>query len=109
MAYLIVDPNLYLITLDQKLPGFKLEVSLASLDRIMPLDSSMICFGHYGFGKDVKAALKGARDQLSFWVEVVRSELAEGEENLENRVIAILKKEDAAFAIIKYLAEFNIF
>jgi len=65
----------------------------------------MICFGHYGFRKDVKDALKGARDQLSFWVEVVRSELAKGEENLENRVIAILKKEDAGFAIIKYLAE----
>jgi len=86
-------------------PRFKLEISLASLDRIMTLDTSMICFGHYGFRKDVKAALKGARDQLSFWVEVVRQELAKGEDNLKNRVIAILEKEDPAFANIKYLAE----
>ena len=71
----------------------------------MPLDASMICFGHYGFREDVKVALKEARDQLSFWVEVVRSQLGKGEDHLEDRIIAILKKEDAAFANIKYLAD----
>lgn len=86
-------------------PRFKLEISLASLDRIMPLDASMICFGHYGFREDVKAALKEARDQLSLWVEVVRRQLEKGEQNLIDRTIATLKKEDAAFANIKYLAE----
>jgi glyoxylase-like metal-dependent hydrolase (beta-lactamase superfamily II) len=86
-------------------PKFKLEISLASLDRIMSLDSSMICFGHYGFREDVKAALKEAREQLILWVEVVRSQLENGEENLKDRIIATLKKEDAAFANIKYLAD----
>ncbi|MBI9091337.1 MAG: MBL fold metallo-hydrolase [Desulfobacterium sp.] len=86
-------------------PRFKLEMSLASLDRIIPLDTAMICYGHYGFREDVKAALKAARGQLLFWVEVVRSQLEKGEGNLKERIIATLKKEDAAFANMKYLAE----
>jgi hypothetical protein len=39
----------------------------------------MICFGHYGFRKDVKASLKRAREQLSLWVEIVQNQLEKGD------------------------------
>lgn len=86
-------------------PKFKLETSLASLDRIIPLEASMICFGHYGFRKDVKATLKRSREQLTLWVEIVQNQLEKGEKNLKNKIIATLKKEDAAFANMTYLPE----
>jgi len=78
-------------------PRFKLEISLASLDKAMALEPEVICFGHYGYRKDAMTAMKSARDQLILWTETVRGELAKGDNDLKNRVISILKAKDAAF------------
>lgn len=86
-------------------PRFELETSLSSLDKVIALDFSMICFGHYGFRTDGKKALEDSRKQLSLWVEVVKNQMKKGQENLEDRIIASLKMQDPAFANIKYLPE----
>lgn len=86
-------------------PIFKLKTSLSSIDRIMALDVSMICFGHYGFRTDVKQALTTAQSQLLNWVEMVKNQLEKGEDNLDKRIIEGLKTKDPSFANITYLPE----
>ena len=86
-------------------PRFKLKTSVSSLDRIIPLDSDMICFGHYGYRTDVKPVLKEARNQLCLWVETVKDQMEMGEKNLKDRIITTLKKVDPLFANVKYLPE----
>ena len=86
-------------------PRFKLKTSLASIDKVIPLDISMICFGHHGFRTDTKAALKEARGQLLIWIEIIKKQLKNGKQNLTARTITALKNEDSAFANIKYLPE----
>lgn len=86
-------------------PRFKLQTSLDSIDKVIPLDVSTICFGHYGFRTDAKSALKEGRDQLLIWIEIIKKQLKSGPQNLTDRTINDLKNEDAAFANIKYLPE----
>lgn len=86
-------------------PKFKLKTSLDSIDKVLSLDISVICFGHYGFRTDVKSALTNARMQLRLWIEIIRNQLQKGHQRLIDRTIEILKIEDSAFANIKYMPE----
>ncbi len=86
-------------------PRFKLKTSLNSIDKIVPLDISLICYGHYGFRTDAKTALKEGRDQLLVWIKIIKKQLKYGNQNLINRTVEALRKEDSAFANIKYLPE----
>ena len=79
-------------------PRFNLEISLASLDRAMALAPEIICFGHFGYRKDAMSAMKNARDQLILWTETIGEELVKGDQDLESRIIAVLKTRDPIFA-----------
>ncbi|MCP4756127.1 MAG: MBL fold metallo-hydrolase [Proteobacteria bacterium] len=86
-------------------PVFKLEISLASLDKAIALQPEIVCFGHYGFRKDAAEAMKTAREQLLLWTEVAREQLSDGQEDLEERIFEALLKNDPVFANFKYLDE----
>lgn len=79
-------------------PRFKLEISLASIDRVIALNPGIICFGHYGYSSDPGPFLQQARRQLLLWTDTVREELQKDREGLDERVIASLKQTDPAFA-----------
>lgn len=86
-------------------PRFKPDIFLASIDRILQLDASMVCFGHHGFRTDVQTALKNAKAQLLLWIDIVRDKIKkEGEKDLVERTIPVLKGRDTAFANIKHLS-----
>lgn len=86
-------------------PVFNLETSLASLDRLMPLKASWMCYGHFGYRPSVTSALQEARDQLLLWVAVARQHLGAEPEVSNTEIIATLKKTDAAFALMDCLDE----
>ncbi len=92
----VMDENIYARPATP--PRFKLEISLASLDKAIALAPDVICFGHYGYRKDALTAMKSARQQLILWTETVREELFQGPENLKARVIRTLKSKDPTFA-----------
>ncbi len=79
-------------------PRFKLEISLESLDKAIALDPGVICFGHYGYRKDPMTAMQSAREQLILWTDTIREELAKGKDDLEARIVSVLKSRDPAFA-----------
>lgn len=84
-------------------PRFRLEKSLASLDKAASLKPDIICFGHYGWRKDAGEAMKTAREQLVLWTETVKEQFGKGEDNLDNRIIKVLLENDPVFANYKYL------
>ena len=86
-------------------PKFILEISLASLDKIIALEPKTICYGHYSFRIDGLKAVKAAREQIVLWVETVREQIAEGERNWEERTILALMEKDKVFANYQYLEE----
>ena len=97
----VMDQNIY--TRPATPPRFKLEISLASLDKAIALAPDVICFGHYGYRKDALAAMQSAREQLILWTETVREELSQGSENLKARVIKTLTAKDPAFANLELI------
>jgi len=86
-------------------PRFKLETSLASLDRAMALAPEIICYGHFGYRKDPQPAMQSARKQLILWTDTIREAQIAGGEELESRIIATLKERDPAFANLDHLEQ----
>ncbi|MBF0235798.1 MAG: MBL fold metallo-hydrolase [Desulfamplus sp.] len=86
-------------------PRFKLKTSLDSIDKVIALNVSMICFGHYGFRTDTKAAFTNARNQLLLWIEIIRDQIQKGDQNFIDRTIEALKDEDTTFANLRYMSE----
>jgi glyoxylase-like metal-dependent hydrolase (beta-lactamase superfamily II) len=84
-------------------PRFRLETSLASLDRVIAEKPGMICFGHHGHRRDAMAALQMARTQLLQWTAIVREELSSGTEGLDQRIVERLRHSDDAFALFERL------
>ncbi len=84
-------------------PRFRLEIWLESLERVSSRESEIICYGHYGFRRDVSQALTSAGEQLSLWTEVMKEHLASGDDNLNKRVIQSLMERDKLFANYQYL------
>jgi glyoxylase-like metal-dependent hydrolase (beta-lactamase superfamily II) len=54
-------------------PDFDLEESLATVDRLLALDPSVVCYGHFGARTDARAALETYRGVLPEWVAAVES------------------------------------
>ena len=84
-------------------PKFKLETCLASLERVMVRKPEIICYGHYGLNKEASKALISARRQLLLWTEVIKEQLADGTEDIEDRVIERLMEKDKTFSNYQYL------
>ncbi len=55
-------------------PQFKLETTVASIDRLIDTDPAAICYGHLGKRAHAGFLLRRQIDQLFFWKEVVADE-----------------------------------
>jgi glyoxylase-like metal-dependent hydrolase (beta-lactamase superfamily II) len=85
-------------------PKFVLEISLASLDKVLARKPKLLCNGHFGIRQDACRFLSLAREQLELWTEEVEEALASGgAENLSARVMERLMEKDAIFSNFKYL------
>ncbi|MGB9866794.1 MAG: MBL fold metallo-hydrolase [Bacillota bacterium] len=56
-------------------PRFFLEVTLSSLEQLMKLGASLICYGHCGFSRHPEHLMAMHRQQLLLWREVIQEQL----------------------------------
>ena len=59
-------------------PPFKLEETIASLDKLIALSPEKICYGHFGCYDEGLKRLKSYRDKLLSWHEIVNSRAKKG-------------------------------
>ncbi|HTZ40950.1 MAG TPA: MBL fold metallo-hydrolase [Syntrophales bacterium] len=57
--------------------GFDYPAYRRSLERMRSIDSSLLCFGHYGYTRDARKALDLALGQLDLWIAVARKHAGE--------------------------------
>lgn len=84
-------------------PPFDMEVSLASLDRLIAFAPDKICFGHFGCYDDAVTRMKTARQQMVTWYETINAAAAAGKEPEE--ILDQLRKEDSALEFLSGLDE----
>jgi glyoxylase-like metal-dependent hydrolase (beta-lactamase superfamily II) len=75
-------------------PPFKLEVTTASIDRLIALKPARLCYGHFGCYGDAGNRLKRYRDKLIVWHDVVKLEASNGKPPQEILLVLIEKDSD---------------
>ena len=83
-------------------PPFKLEETLASIDKLIALKPRRLCYGHFGCYDNAPERLRFVRQKLLEWYEIVNSAAREGN-NLED-ILAILREKDKS---LDYLERLN--
>jgi glyoxylase-like metal-dependent hydrolase (beta-lactamase superfamily II) len=73
-------------------PPFKLEETLASIDRLIALQPRMLCYGHFGCYGNAVERLRLARSKLLTWHEIVGS-AARGGTGAEE-ILVLLRGKD---------------
>ncbi|HHV79767.1 MAG TPA: MBL fold metallo-hydrolase [Firmicutes bacterium] len=61
-------------------PKFLFDVTMASLNTLIGLEASVVCYGHIGFSSHPNSLLRLHREQLFLWRDVVNTEAREGHE-----------------------------
>ncbi len=79
-------------------PPFKLEDTLASIDRLIGLEPEKICYGHFGCFDDGLARLKHYKEKLLLWYETVKAEISRGTGPEE--ILPALKQKDRDLAYL---------
>jgi len=79
-------------------PRFFFDIYLKSIDRLLDLDDQPIRFGHFGKAEASHPLLKLHRDQILLWRDLVRGEVMKGDEDLINRCLDVLLKQDPNLA-----------
>jgi len=75
-------------------PRFFMEAFLASLEKLLALESRTLCYGHFGAAENSRDMLQRFRLQLLRWENIIRGELSKGEKDLVSRCMAILLEKD---------------
>ena len=82
-------------------PPFKLEETLASIDRLIELEPHKICYGHFGCYDNGLARLKLYKEKILLWYEVVKSEISSG--TRPESILPLLKQKDGELAYLDKL------
>jgi len=91
-------------------PGFNLELSLDTLEKLISLDASIIYFAHFGATNKVQEKLQLAMDKLRDWGDIVvkamkASEPSSVKERLIAQACAELEPVKKMEPLYKYLSE----
>ncbi|HET6489877.1 MAG TPA: MBL fold metallo-hydrolase [Syntrophales bacterium] len=78
--------------------GFDYPAYRRSLERMRSVEASLLCFGHYGYARDVRGILDLARDQLDLWMSVAQKHAGEPEGIFEEKTRAELLATDPGIA-----------
>lgn len=84
-------------------PRFFLEVFVSSIDKLRTMPDQQICYAHFGWASSSHHMLDRFRQQIFFWAELVETEKKKGGDDLVERCVKRLLKEDknlAAFSIM---------
>jgi len=82
-------------------PPFKLEETLASLDRLIALEPKRICYSHFGCYDNAPEKLRRSRQKLLDWYEIIKSAAVAGNE--PEAVFAMLKEKDRSLDYLNRL------
>ncbi len=85
-------------------PPLVLEPTIASIDRLLERHPTGICYSHFGFSNDAEALLRGARDQLELWKEIIADSFKQGETDPES-ILPVLIEKDTALEKLQQLSE----
>ena len=80
-------------------PPFIYEIYRASLEKAASLDVSHVCFGHYGYRKDVRNVFDTALNQLDNWLATVEKHIRAGSDPFDELVYADLLKNDRGLSL----------
>lgn len=81
-------------------PRFIYEDFLASMEKIRPYVDRNLCFGHYGSFSNGTEIFEASGNQLSLWVDVIRSHGASADMDV---IISDLMARDPVFSRVKHL------
>ncbi len=84
-------------------PPFKLEETLSSMDRLISLDPSMICYGHFGSYDNAVERLRLVRSKLLTWHEIVGPAAREGKN--PEQILSLLREKDQSLNYLDSLDE----
>jgi hypothetical protein len=70
-----------------------LDVTLASIDRLIELGPARLCYGHFGCYNDAVNRLKLYRDKLVDWCDTVRLQAGLGK--LPEEILLALRQKDS--------------
>jgi len=82
-------------------PRFFLEVFVSSIDKLRTMPDQQICYAHFGWAPSSHDMLDRFKHQIFFWAELVEAEKKKGGDDLVERCVKRLLRED------KNLAAFN--
>lgn len=84
-------------------PPFNLEQALASLDKLISLKPSTLCYGHFGYAGEALPKLHSHRQQLILWGKIIATGLLK--QASTDEICSEVSEKDEALRAIKDLAE----
>ncbi len=82
-------------------PPFRLEETLASIDKLIALKPQKLCYGHFGCYDNAGERLKAYRQELIDWHEIVGDAARAGKSPEE--MLALLRKKDNSLSYLDNL------
>jgi glyoxylase-like metal-dependent hydrolase (beta-lactamase superfamily II) len=82
-------------------PPFKLDVTLSSIDKLIELGPTRLCYSHFGCYDNGLERLKLYREKVERWYEVVNAASKQGK-NLDD-ILKLLRAEDRELAYLDHL------
>ncbi|MGA2158581.1 MAG: MBL fold metallo-hydrolase [Dehalococcoidia bacterium] len=84
-------------------PPFKLDVMLASVDKLIELNPSKLCYGHFGCYDNGLERLKQYREKLLMWHKIVIEEMGWGKN--PDEILAVLREKDGDLEYLDRLGD----
>jgi glyoxylase-like metal-dependent hydrolase (beta-lactamase superfamily II) len=83
-------------------PKLYYDVFMNSLEALLSLKDMPIYFAHLGKCENSLPLLRQFKDQMTLWKEIITGEIDKGENNLENRgLLRLIKEDDNLNALLK--------
>jgi len=89
-------------------PPFNLEVTLASINRLISLEPKQLYYTHFGPARNAVRKLKEYADQLKLWAKIVADSIRRGEDS-DTIYQKILQKDNSMKSAINHLQNNIIF
>jgi len=89
-------------------PPFRLEVALASLDKLITLNPSMLYFSHFGKADNAVQRLKDYKVQLQLWADIALDGISKNQ-SLEQVRDSIIIKDPVMNSIADYVRNHKIY
>lgn len=83
-------------------PPLRLEMALASLEKLIKLAPKWLCYTHFGRTNNAVSRLRAYVEQLKFWEKTV-SEALEKNETLENIYTRVLERDPAMKKALEFI------